>query len=63
MGREARMVTAWENMLSILDTCRKQGVSFFEYVRDIFSNKYSMPRLSELVAGGVAGSGVANSQR
>jgi len=55
--------TAWENMLSILDTCRKQGVSFFEYVRDIFSNKYSMPRLSELVAGGVAESGVANSRR
>jgi len=43
--------TAWENMLSILDTCRKQGVSFYEYVRDIFSNKYSMPRLSELVSG------------
>ena len=40
---------AWENMLSILDTCRKQGVSFYEYVRDIFSNEYSMPRLSELV--------------
>jgi hypothetical protein len=44
--------TAWENMLSILDTCRKQGVSFYEYVRDIFSNEYSMPRLSELVGGG-----------
>jgi len=43
--------TAWENMLSILDTCRKQGVSFYEYVRDIFSNKHSMPRLSELVGG------------
>jgi len=54
--------TAWENMLSILDTCRNQGVSFFEYMRDIFSNKYSMPRLSELVAGGVAESDVANSR-
>ena len=42
---------AWENMLSILDTCRKQGVSFYEYVRDIFSNEYSMLRLSELVGG------------
>jgi len=51
--------TAWENMLSILDTCRKQGVSFFEYLQDIFSNKYSMPRLSELV-GGVAEGDVAN---
>jgi hypothetical protein len=51
--------TAWENMLSILDTCRKQGVSFFEYLQDIFSNTYSMPRLSELV-GGVAEGDVAN---
>ncbi len=42
---------AWENMLSILDTCRKQGVSFYKYLQDIFSNKYSMPRLSELVGG------------
>jgi len=52
-----------EIMLSILDTCRKRGASFFEYVRDIFSNRYSMPRLSELVAGGVAEIGVANSRR
>nr|QNO45174.1 hypothetical protein GMDKAGHH_00027 [Methanosarcinales archaeon ANME-2c ERB4]QNO46024.1 hypothetical protein OOGCPJEC_00009 [Methanosarcinales archaeon ANME-2c ERB4] len=52
--------TAWENMLSILDTCRKQGVSFYEYVRDIFSNKHSMPRLSELIGGDVAEGGVAN---
>ncbi|MCD6145921.1 MAG: hypothetical protein J7J03_05930 [Methanosarcinales archaeon] len=33
-------------------TCGKQGVSFFKYLRGIFSNRYSMPRLSEL-AGGV----------
>jgi len=55
--------TAWENMLSILDTCRKQGVSFFEYVRDIFSNRYSMPRLSELVGGDLVGGGTTNSRR
>jgi len=42
-------------MLSILDTCRKQGVSFYKYVRDIFSNEYSMPRLSELVGGSGGG--------
>jgi hypothetical protein len=40
---------AWENMMTILDTCRKNGVSFYYYVRDILSNEYSMPRLSELV--------------
>ncbi len=43
---------AWENMLSILDTCRKCGISFYEYLRDIFSNRYTMPRLSELILGG-----------
>ena len=41
--------SAWENMLSILDTCRKHKVSFFEYIRDILSNSYSMPRLSQLI--------------
>ncbi len=41
--------TAWENMLSILDTCRKLGVSFYEYLRDIYSNSYALPRLAELI--------------
>jgi hypothetical protein len=40
---------AWENMLSIMDTCKKLGVSFYKYILDIFSNSYSMPRLSELI--------------
>jgi hypothetical protein len=40
---------AWENMLSIKDTCRKLGVSFFRYLQDIFSDSYSMPRLSDLI--------------
>ena len=34
---------AWENMMSIMDTCRKNGVSFFSYVKDIFSEEYKMP--------------------
>jgi hypothetical protein len=38
---------AWENQLTILDTCRKQGVSYFEYILDIISGSYSMPRLSQ----------------
>jgi uncharacterized small protein (DUF1192 family)/transposase-like protein len=41
---------AWENMMSILDTCRKLGVSFFEYIKDIFSGKYIMARLSQLIS-------------
>jgi hypothetical protein len=40
---------AWENMLSILDTCRKQKVSFYMYINDIYSNKFSMPRLADMI--------------
>ena len=40
---------AWENMMTIMDTCRKHNVSFMEYVKDIFSERYSMPRLSILI--------------
>jgi len=40
---------AWENMLSILDTCRKLNISFFKYIRDILSNRHSMPRLHQLI--------------
>lgn len=41
--------TAWENMMTILDTCRKHNVSFLDYVKDIFSKRYAMPRLSTLI--------------
>jgi len=40
---------AWENMMTIMDTCRKHDVSFMEYVKDIFSGCYNMPRLSTLI--------------
>ena len=40
---------ALENMMSILNTCRKNGVSFYHYVKDIFSKDYNMPRLAELI--------------
>lgn len=40
---------ALENMMTILDTCRKHNVSFLEYVKDIFSKQYSMPRLASLI--------------
>lgn len=39
---------AWENMMSILDTCRKQGISFLDYVTDIYSGQ-TMPRLADLI--------------
>jgi hypothetical protein len=41
---------AWENMFSILDTCRKLKVNFFKYVRDIYSNDFCMTRLADLLA-------------
>jgi hypothetical protein len=40
---------AWENMMSIMDTCRKMKVSFFDYVKDIFSGEHKMTRLSDLI--------------
>jgi hypothetical protein len=41
---------AWGNILSILDTCRKQKVGFFKYMRDIYSNELCMPRLADLIS-------------
>lgn len=46
-SKEGRI--AWENMMSILDTCRKHGISFFDYVKDIFSGEYKMARLADLI--------------
>ena len=40
---------AWENMLSIQDTCRKLGISFYRYLNDIFSDSYSMLRLCDII--------------
>ena len=41
---------AWENMMSIMDTCRKHGISLYEYIKDIFSGKREMTKLSTLIA-------------
>jgi hypothetical protein len=41
---------AWENMMSIMDTCRKHGISLFDYIKDIFSRKREMTKLSTLIA-------------
>jgi hypothetical protein len=41
---------AWENMMSIMDTCRKHGISMYDYLKDIFSGKMEMTRLSVLIA-------------
>ena len=43
---------AWENMMSILDTCKKQmvGFSFFDYIRDTLSGKRAMTRFAQLIS-------------
>jgi hypothetical protein len=40
---------ALENMMTILDTCKKNGVSFYHYVKDTLTKEYRMPRLAELI--------------
>jgi len=40
---------AWENYLTISATCKKLGVNFFSYVKDIFSGKMELPRLADLI--------------
>ena len=41
--------TAWENYMSILETCKKLGVNFMDYIKDIFSGEHTKPRLSDLI--------------
>ena len=41
---------SWETFLSLLDTCRKNGVSFYDYLCDRISKSYEMPSLASLVA-------------
>jgi len=40
---------AWENMFSIMDTCRKQEVNFFNYLNGIFSSRNDLPKLANLI--------------
>jgi hypothetical protein len=40
---------AWENMFSIMDTCRKQQVNFFHYLNGIFSSRSDLTRLANLI--------------
>ncbi|TEU13452.1 MAG: hypothetical protein E3J21_18655 [Anaerolineales bacterium] len=40
---------AWEVFLSLLDTCRKNGVNFYHYLCDWISKSYEMPSLASVV--------------
>ena len=41
---------AWENMLSLSDTCRKLDISFYAYLRDRFSGANGIPPLAQIIA-------------
>jgi hypothetical protein len=47
--RSRRGQRAWENMMTILGTSKKLGISFNRYVKDILSKEYEMPRLAEMI--------------
>jgi hypothetical protein len=40
---------AWENYMTISATCKKIGVNFFEYIKDIFSGNMQLPKLASLI--------------
>jgi hypothetical protein len=41
---------AWEVFLSLLDTCRKNNVSFYDYLCDRIPKSYEMPSLASIVS-------------
>ncbi|MEA3396632.1 MAG: transposase [Chloroflexota bacterium] len=47
--RTAAGTKSWEIFLSLLDTCRKNGVSFYDYLCDRISKSYALPSLASLV--------------
>jgi hypothetical protein len=40
---------AWEVFLSLLDTCRKNDINFYDYLCDRISKSYEMPSLASVV--------------
>jgi len=40
---------AWENMMTIMNSCKKNTISFMDYVEDISSGRYRMTRLCEVI--------------
>lgn len=40
---------AWEVFLSLLDTCHKNVVNFYDYLCDRISRSYEMPSLTSVV--------------
>lgn len=47
--RSLEGTTAWENNMTILSTCKKLGVKYYQYLKDLFSKKMKLPRLADLI--------------
>lgn len=41
--------TAWENNLTILATCKKLGISFFDYMKAIYSYDETRIKLADII--------------
>ena len=42
-------VTAWDTFMTLAETAKKLGVSFYEYVLDRVSRRYLFPSLADLI--------------
>lgn len=40
---------AWEVFLALVDTCRKNGVNFYQYILDRISLAFFLPALASLI--------------
>jgi len=47
--RSADGTKSWETFFSILDTCRKLGIDFREYIFDRISGRFQMPSLAQII--------------
>jgi hypothetical protein len=42
-------VTAWDTCMTLAETAKKLGVSFFDYVYDRVSGKHALPSLADTI--------------
>jgi hypothetical protein len=47
--RSLKGTRAWETFMTISDTCRKQKISFFHYIKDRLTQAQQLPSLAELI--------------
>jgi hypothetical protein len=48
--RTAAGAKAWDTGMTIVETAKKLGVSFYAYIQDRISGAYQMPSLADLIA-------------